>query len=271
MKKIRIIPVLLLKNGWLVQSRTFNTFENIGNPTYAVQRFSEWMCDEIVYLDISTDNNYDLKRSDTNYKNRKTFLDIIKDVSKVSFMPLTVGGKINSLKKIEKYLKLGADKISINTQAILDKNFVNSAAKEFGSQSIVVSVDVKKYKSNYMVMQNKPKKNITKYEVTEWVKIMEEEGAGEILLNSYDKDGLKKGYDIKLIDLVNKKLNIPLIPIGVAGKLNHFSNLLNKTKIDTIAAANFFHHYDQSYYLLKKYLFEKKYNVRKHEFNIWSK
>ena len=101
MKKIRIIPVLLLKNGWLVQSRNFNTFENIGNPTYAVQRFSEWMCDEIVYLDISTDNTYDLRRNDINYNNRKSFLEIIKDVSKVSFMPLTVGGKINSLKKLK--------------------------------------------------------------------------------------------------------------------------------------------------------------------------
>ncbi len=271
MKKIRIIPVLLLKNGWLVQSRNFNTFENIGNPTYAVQRFSEWMCDEIVYLDISTNNTYDLRRNDINYNNRKSFLEIIKDVSKVSFMPLTVGGKINSLKKIEKYLKLGADKISINTMAITDRKFVNKAAKEFGSQSIVVSVDVKKYKSKYMVMKNKPNQSCTEFEVKEWVKIMQEEGAGEILLNSYDKDGLKKGYDINLIDLVNKSINIPLIPIGGAGKLDHFSALLNKTKVDTIAAANFFHHYDQSYYLLKKYLFEKKYNVRKHEFNTWSK
>ena len=128
MKKIRLIPILLLRNGFLVQSRTFNTYENLGNPTFAVQRFSEWMCDEIVYLDISKNKKYDLKREDTNYNNRKSFLQIIKDVSKVSFMPLTVGGNIQSLKDIEKYLKLGADKVSINTIAINDYKFIEKAA-----------------------------------------------------------------------------------------------------------------------------------------------
>lgn len=271
MKKIRIIPVLLLKNGWLVQSRLFSVHENIGNPTYAVQRFSEWMCDEIIYLDISKDDNYDLRRDDINYKNRKSFLEIIKDVAKVSFMPLTVGGKINSLKKIEKYLKLGADKVSINSEIFKNKKFIYQAAKEFGSQSIIASVDVKKIKSKYIVMKNNPTSEVTNIQVKEWVKILESEGAGEILLNSYDRDGVKRGYDNNLIDIVNNQIRIPLIPIGGAGKLSDFSNLINKTKVDTIAAANFFHHYDQSYYLLKKYLYEKKFNVRKHEFNTWKK
>ena len=147
LKKIRIIPVLLLKNGLLVQSRNFQYHENLGNPTFAVQRFSEWMTDEIVYLDITRDENYNYHREDINYSRQKNFKQIIKDVAKVTFMPLTLGGKVRTLKHIENYLKIGADKVALNTAVLNNINFLNQAAKEFGSQSIVVSIDVKKIKN----------------------------------------------------------------------------------------------------------------------------
>ena len=268
MKKIRIIPVLLLKNGLLVQSRNFKYHENIGNPSFAVQRFSEWMTDEIVYLDISRDKKYNYYRDDINYRKQKNFKQIIKDVSKVTFMPLTLGGKVRTLKHIEDYLKMGADKVSINTAVLNNINFLNEAAKEFGSQSIVISMDVKKIKNKYKVMKSFGSEE-TVYEAHKWSKIVSENGAGEILLNSIDRDGTKKGYDIKLINNVYDSSTVPLIPIGGAGKLNHFSNLLSKTKVDTVSAVNYFHHKKKSDYLLKKYFFEKDFNVRKPEFKLW--
>ena len=210
MKKIRIIPVLLLKNGLLVQSRNFKYHENIGNPSFAVQRFSEWMTDEIVYLDISRDSDYDYSRDDINYKKQKNFKQIIKDVAKVTFMPLTLGGKVRTLKHIENYLKIGADKVAINTAVLENINFLYDAAKEFGSQSIVVSIDVKIIQKKYIVMK-KCGSIKTNYEASDWSKKVSENGAGEILLNSIDKDGTKKGYDINLINQILKSSSVPLI------------------------------------------------------------
>ena len=131
MKKYRLIPVLLLKNGWLVQSKGFNRYQNLGNPTTAVRRISQWGSDELIYLDISTDEEYDIRRNDQNYPNRQSFLEIIEDVSKETFMPITVGGKISSIKDIEARLKLGADKVSINSEAFKNPSFIEQCSKEF--------------------------------------------------------------------------------------------------------------------------------------------
>lgn len=261
MKKKRLIPILLLKNGFLVQSRGFERYQNLGNPITAVKRFSEWASDELIYLDISRNDIYDMRRDDQGYQNRHSFLEIIKDVSKVTFMPMTVGGHIKTLKDIEKRLDVGADKISINTKVLEDKEFINKAAKEFGSQCIVVSIDVKIINDNYVVMSNGDTKK-TKYNPVEWAKIVESMGAGEILLNSIDRDGMKNGYDIKLLDAVSKSVKIPVIACGGVGEWSHFGEALEKTKVDAVAAANIFHYSDQSVYLAKKYLYEKKYNVR---------
>ena len=117
MKKKRLIPILLLKNGWLVQSKSFSKYQNLGNPVSAVKRLSEWASDELIYLDISREESYDLRRDDTGHANRHSILEIIEDVSQVTFMPITVGGKIKTLKDIEERLSRGADKISINSHA----------------------------------------------------------------------------------------------------------------------------------------------------------
>ena len=143
MKKKRLIPVLLLQNGYLVQSKGFNSFQNLGNPVHAVKRLSQWGSDELIYLDISRNNNYDIKRDDLKYKNNPNFLSIIKEISKVTFMPITIGGKIKTLKDVEKRLKVGADKVAINSAVLKNPNLINEIAKEFGSQSLVVSIDVK--------------------------------------------------------------------------------------------------------------------------------
>jgi len=262
MKKKRLIPVLLLKNGWLVQSKEFSRYQNLGNPTTAVKRISEWGSDELIYLDISKDDNYDIRRNDQNYPNRKTFLEIIEDVSRVTFMPITVGGKIKKLKDIEKRLELGADKISINNEAINNPSFIEESAKEFGAQCIVVSIDVKFINGNYYVYNHK-ETSLTELEVLNYSKSIESLGAGEILLNSVDRDGIGNGYDIDLLNLISNNINIPIIACGGVGDWEHFENALKNTKVDAVAAANIFHYRDQSVYLAKKHLFESKMKIRK--------
>ena len=143
MKKNRMIPIVLLKNGWIVQSKNFSKYQNLGNPVMSVKRLSEWASDEIIYIDISKDNNYDMRRDDQGYENRSNFLDIIKDVSEIAFMPITVGGKIRTLQDIENRLKNGADKVCINTMSLRDIHFIEESAKTFGSQCIVISIDAK--------------------------------------------------------------------------------------------------------------------------------
>ena len=253
--------MLLLKNGWLVQSREFKRYQNLGNPTTVVKRLSEWASDELIYLDISKDDLYDIRREDQGYPNRSSFLEIIEDVSKVAFMPITVGGKIRTVEDIEKRLAAGADKICTNTQALRDKNFITQGAKEFGSQCIVVSIDVKIVDGEYTVMADGGSAK-TAYHPVEWAKIAEARGAGEILLNSIDRDGMKTGYDTALLAKVAVAVKIPVIALGGVGDWPHFAEAFDKTRVDAVAAANIFNYMDQSVYLAKKYLYEKGYNVR---------
>ena len=182
MKKRRLIPVILIKNGIVVQSRNFTEFQKIGIPQTSVKRCSEWGSDELILLDISRENKYDINRNDLNFANNDNFLGLLLDISKFCFMPITVGGKVQSLQDIENYLMCGADKVAINTNAVLDPNFLDLASRRFGSQCIVNSVDVKLINSKYIVFINNGSK-ISSYELQEWLKISEQNGAGEILIN----------------------------------------------------------------------------------------
>jgi imidazole glycerol-phosphate synthase subunit HisF len=262
MKKNRLIPVLLLKNGWLVQSKRFNKYQNLGNPVTSVKRLSEWASDELIYLDISDGDEYDIRRDDQGYENRASFLDIIEDVSKVTFMPITVGGKIRTLNDIEKRLYSGADKVSINTMAIKEPSFIKKAAKEFGSQCLVISIDVMKTAEGHKVFADGGK-NMTQFSPSELSHIVEDHGAGEILLNSIDRDGMGNGYDIDLVNQVANAVNIPVIACGGVSEWYHFSEGLEETKADAVAAANIFHYRDQSVFLAKKYLYDNGFSVRK--------
>ncbi len=261
MIKKRLIPVLLLKNGWLVQSKSFSTYQNLGNPITAVKRLSEWAADELIYLDISTDKTYDIRRDDQGYPNRKNFLEIISDVSKNAFMPITVGGKIYDIETINKYLANGADKISINKVTRDNPDFVKISSNEFGSQCIIVSVDVKLVNDIYYLYAYENKK-VTNILALDWINKMQENGAGEILLNFVDRDGMQIGYDIDFISKVSEKLDIPLIACGGAGDWDDFLQVLSKTKAQAVAAANIFHFRDQSVYLAKKFLYDSNIYVR---------
>lgn len=261
MKKKRVIPILLLKNGWLVQSQHFQQYRNLGNPITSVERLSNWASDELIYLNISKNNIYDMNRDDQGYPNRHSFFEIIQDVAKKTFMPITVGGGIKTISDIDKLLSAGADKVSINSKALEDKNFINQSAKEFGSQCIIISIDVKIINNEYTIMSHGGTQK-TQYKLKEWGQTVESLGAGEILLNSIDRDGMKNGYDIKLLNEVSKNVKIPVIACGGAGEWSHFAEALDKTKVDAVAAANVFQHIDQSVYLAKQYLHQNGYNVR---------
>jgi cyclase len=262
MKKNRLIPVLLLRNGWLVQSKQFKRYQNLGNPISAVKRLSEWASDELIYLDISSDDSYDMRRDDLGHPNRHSIFEIIEDVSKVAYMPITVGGRIRTLQDIEKRLSLGADKVAINTIAIEDPQFIETAAKEFGSQCIVISIDVKKQNEAMLVM-GRGGMQPTAYTPEDWAKTVEHLGAGEILLNSIDRDGMKNGYDIELLNRVTKAIKIPVIACGGVGEWAHFAEALEQTDVDAVAAANIFHYSDQSVFLAKKFLSDRGLNVRR--------
>lgn len=253
--------MLLLRNGFLVQSKGFRKHQNLGNPTSSVARLSEWGSDELVYLDISRDDNYDMRRDDLGHPNRQTFLEIIQDVAKVAFMPITVGGRIRTLRDIEQRLVSGADKTAINTQALRDPPFVETAAREFGSQCVVVSVDVKLVDGTYVVMSDGGTKP-SGYDAVTWARMVEQQGAGEILLNSIDRDGMRTGYDLTLLGQVSATVRVPVIACGGVGEWSHLVEALKQTRVDAVAVANVLHFVDQSVYLAKKYLYEHGCDVR---------
>ena len=261
MKKKRLIPIVLILNGWVVQSKNFTEYQNLGNPLQTVTRLSEWCSDEIIYLDITKNNQYDLNRDDQNYPNRKDFNSIIKDVSKRCFAPFCVGGNLKNIEQINDYITMGADKISINTMAIENTNLLKEASLKFGSQSIVCSIDAKKENGKYFVYNSKIRR-LTELLVSDFSKKVEDYGAGEILINSVDRDGSGEGFDIELINLLEKNTNLPIIACGGAGDYHHFEEVYKKTDIDAVAAANFFQYKDQSIYYTKKFLVEKNINVR---------
>ena len=262
MKKKRLIPVLLLKNGWLVQSKQFRRYQNLGNPVTAVKRLSEWGSDELIYLDISRNEIYDTRRDDLAHPNRQSFREIIADVAKVTFMPMTIGGKVKSIEDIELYLAVGADKVAINSGALRCPEIFLEAAKRFGSQSIVASIDVKKTENGLDRVYDHILGTTTEWSPEEWARRVEMMGAGEILLNSVDRDGMNCGYDLDLINAVATAVSIPVIACGGVGEWEHFAEGLAKTQADAVAAANIFHFRDQSVYLAKKFLVSHGLSVR---------
>ena len=261
MKKNRMIPVLLLRNGWLVQSKGFNRYQNLGNPVWSVKRLSEWASDELIYLDISSGGNHDMRRDDIGHPNRQTFLEIIKDVSRETFMPITIGGNIRTLQDIENRLAVGADKIAINSKPLANPSFIEQAAREFGSQCIVISIDVLRTDTGCQVLSEGGTK-VMRDDPVAWAREVQDLGAGEIFLNSIDRDGKKNGYDIELLKEVSSAVSIPVIACGGVGKWEHFAEAFDQTDVDAVAAANIFHYMDQSVFHAKKFLYKRKYNVR---------
>jgi len=263
MLKNRLIPVLFLKNGFLVRSEGFSYHQKLGNPITQVARYNAWNVDELIYIDISRDDWYDRNRDDIGaMDNPNNLQEIIKEVSKKCFMPLAFGGRIRTLDEIKNRLSLGADKVTINSHALENPEFIKEASEMFGSQAIIVSIDVSINSQQKHEVMNNFGQDFTGLSPEKWAKKAERMGAGEIFLNSVKRDGLANGYDLDLIEKVNNAINIPLIACGGVGRYQDFADGLLGGKVSAVAAGNIFHFKEMSYILAKKELHKAGLNVR---------
>lgn len=258
MLKPRLIPVLLLKNGILVRSKTFTFHQHTGDPLEQVARYTAWKADELIYLDINRDDTHDFREtmsvigSTSSNKNipatmTNDVIALIRYVSEKCMIPLTVGGKIRTIDDIRVRLANGADKVSINTQALEDPAFISKAAEAFGNQCIVVCIDVKRDpKTGVCEVCKHFGREPTGLSPEAWAKEAERRGAGEILLQSIDRDGTGTGYDLALIREVAEQVSIPVIALGGVGKFSDFVAGLKEGRASAVAAANIFHFSEQS-------------------------
>ena len=216
--KIRIIPCLDVDRGRVVKGINFVDLIDAGDPVEQAKIYSKNGADEITFLDITA-----------THEKRNPMVDIIEKTAYECFVPLTVGGGVRELSDMDKFLSVGADKVSLNSAAIKNPNLITEGAKKFGNQCIVVAIDAKKVKNDWKVFINGGRIN-TNIDAVKWAKKVEDLGAGEILLTSMDRDGTKAGFDLDLTEKISESLNIPVIASGGVGTLNHFVEGVKKVK-----------------------------------------
>lgn len=243
----RIIPCLDIVNGKLVKGKKFNNIEQVNNPSLLAEKYSRSGADEIIFYDISAS----IEGRGFNY-------NFIKEAIEKINIPFCVGGGISTLDDIDHALKIGASKVSINSQAIRNKNIISQAKDKFGREKIVVAMDVKRNNGSWNVYVKGGKEN-TGLNAIEWAKEVEVLGAGELVINSIDGDGMKKGYDIDLLRSIKEVVSIPIVASGGAGKMEDFYNGLVEGKADGLLAASVFHYGEIEIGDLKEYLNKKLY------------
>ena len=246
----RIIPCLDVNEGRVVKGVRFLELRDAGDPVEIARQYDQEGADELCFLDITA-----------SHQQRRIILDVVARTAEQVFMPLTVGGGINSLEDIRNLLHAGADKVSINTGAVNRPEFVLEAAEVFGSQCIVVAVDAKRVDDHWEVFTHGGR-NPTGLDAGEWAERMERFGAGEILLTSMDRDGTKAGYDLGLTRSVSDRLTIPVIASGGVGNLDHIYQGFTEGKASAALAASIFHYREYSVAECKKYLHERGIAVR---------
>ena len=229
MRETRVIPCLLLKNQGLVKTVKFKNPKYVGDPINAVKIFNDKEVDELIFLDISA-----------TVENRKPPFKMLTQIASECFMPFGYGGGIKTLEDIKKILHLGVEKVAVNSYAVENPAFIKSASEHFGSQSIVVSIDVKKTYPGKYEMYTNGGRIATKIDPVIFARQMEKMGAGELFLNSIDRDGTMKGYDLELIKKVSESVSIPVIACGGAGKIEDFGDAVKKGKASAVAAGSLF-------------------------------
>lgn len=260
---VRVIPCLFLKHGMLVRSQQFSAHQAIGNPLPTIRRLSSWNVDELVLIDISESDEHDMRRDDLTADQFGTdMLAIIEAVSRVAFMPMAVGGRIRSIEDMAARLHAGADKCIINTSALDDPSLITRAAKRFGSQCIVVGMDARRDEHGAFGVWTHGGTQPAGLTAAEWAQRAEEAGAGEILLNSIDRDGTGKGYDIALIRSVTEAVTIPVIACGGVGRYEHLAPGSLHGGASAVAAANIFHFFELSYVHAKRAMMAAGVTVR---------
>jgi len=246
----RIIPCLDVKDGRVVKGVNFVGLRDAGDPVEAAVRYNEEGADELTFLDITA-----------THEERDTIVDIVKEVAKEVFIPLTVGGGIRELNDIYKLLNVGCDKVSINSAAVKRPEFIDEGAKRFGSQCIVTAIDVKLVAPNKWNVFVAGGRKDTGIDAIEWAREVVDRGAGEILLTSMDSDGTKAGFDIPITKIISEMVNVPVIASGGAGKMEHFTEVFENSA-DAALAASIFHFREIDIIDLKKYLKNEGINVR---------
>lgn len=225
----RIIPCLDVKNGRVVKGTNFVGLNDVDDPVKLARRYSESGADELVFYDITA-----------SYEGRSLFTDILKRVAEQIFIPLTVGGGINSVDDFGRALKCGADKVSVNTGAVKNPKLIAEAAKKYGDQCVVLSMDVKRVNGRFTVFSKGGREN-TGLDALDWAKFGERSGAGEIVVNSIDTDGVKRGFDIEMLKAVADAVNIPIVASGGAGSIGDFIELFKEVNVDAGLGATVFH------------------------------
>ena len=247
----RIIPCLDVRDGRVVKGVNFQGLSDVSSPVELGKFYSDCGADELVFYDITA-----------SAEGRALFTDILREVAKTIFIPLTVGGGINTLEDFDRVLKCGADKVSVNSGAIRNPDLINAAAQKYGNQCVVISADVKRVDGVFRVFAKGGREN-TGMEAISWIKSCVERGAGEVVLNSIDTDGVKGGFDIEMLRAVCDAVNVPVIASGGAGCAEDFVKLFNTLpKVDAGLAASIFHFGEVSIPELKKILKENNINVR---------
>ncbi len=226
----RIIPCLDVRDGRVVKGVNFEGISDVSSPVELARHYSESGADELVFYDITA-----------SYERRALFTDILKEVARTIFIPLTVGGGINTLDDFDRVLKCGADKVSVNSGAIKNPNLIYEAAKRYGDQCVVISADVKRVDGVFRVFAKGGREN-TGMEAVEWIKRCCDMGAGEVVLNSIDTDGVKHGFDLEMLKAVSDAVSVPVIASGGAGGIEDFVTLFKALpKVDAGLAASIFH------------------------------
>ncbi len=247
----RIIPCLDVKDGRVVKGVNFSGLNDVSSPISLAEYYSSVGADELVFYDITASSD-----------GRKIFTDILKETAQNVFIPLTVGGGINTLNDFERVLSCGADKVSVNSGAIANPSIVSEAAKRYGSQCVVLSADVKRVDGEFILFSKGGRVN-TGINAIDWIKNCVNNGAGEVVLNSIDTDGIKGGFDIEMLKKVSDVVNVPIIASGGAGKIEHFLELFNTLpKVDAGLAASIFHFGEVKIPDLKNYLLSHDIEVR---------
>lgn len=247
----RIIPCLDVRDGRVVKGINFEGLSDVDSPVKLADYYSRCGADELVFYDITASSD-----------GRMIFTDILKEAARNIFIPLTVGGGINTLDDFDRVLKCGADKVSVNSGAIKNPDIISAAAQKYGNQCVVLSVDIKRVDGKFCVFAKGGREN-TGIEAIEWIRQGEKNGAGEIVVNSIDTDGVKKGFDIELLKIVNDAVNVPVIASGGAGSVDDFITLFKEIPdIDAGLAASIFHFGEVKINDLKSVLKENNINVR---------
>ena len=247
----RIIPCLDCKDGRVVKGTSFVNLRDAGDPIEVAKKYDADGADELVFLDITATSD-----------DRNTTVDLVRKVAKEVFIPFTVGGGIRTTDDFKVLLREGADKISINSAAILNPSLISEAAKKFGSQCVVVAIDAKKREDGGWNIYRSGGRIDTGIDAVQWAKDAERLGAGEILLTSMDEYGQKKGYDIALTKAISDSVSVPVIASGGAGCMEDFLNAFTKAGADAALAASLFHYNEISIKELKEYLRDNGISVR---------